>query len=72
MKKISIMLLLVTALSGTAFAGEGFVKNEADRSGTTGTGTMANNSIHGFFASLGKFMPHKVAHTDSAKATQGK
>lgn len=62
MKKAAAVLLLVVALSGTAFA-EGFVKSESDRSGATGTVSMVNNSIHGFFASLGKLAPHRVTHT---------
>ena len=71
MKKAAAVLLFVVALSGTAFA-EGFVKSEADRSGATGTGAMVGNSIHGFFASLSKLAPHRVAHTNAAKTTAAK
>jgi hypothetical protein len=53
MKKAALALLLVLALAGPVFA-EGFVKSEADRSGTTGTLAMIGNSISGFFSSLGK------------------
>ena len=60
MKKTAVVLLLAIALCGTAFAGEGFVKSEADRSGTTGTIAMIGNSISGFFASLGKLAQPKT------------
>ena len=59
MKKTMAVLLLVVALAGPAFA-EGFVKSEADRSGTTGTIAMIGNSISGFFASLGKLSQPKT------------
>ena len=71
MKKVAAVSLLVLALSGTAFA-EGFVKSESDRSGATGTASMLNNSFHGFFASLGKLAPHRVAHTNAPKAAPAK
>ena len=67
MKKTAAVLLFVVALSGTAFA-EGFVKSEADRSGATGTLAMVNNSIHGFFESLGRIASsHKTSSAETPK-----
>ena len=58
MKKIAAFLLFI-ALATPVFAeeasssGGNFVKNEADRSGLTGTCAMVGNSISGFFSQLG-------------------
>ena len=52
MKKTALLVIGAVLLMGSTAFAEGFVKNEADRSGATGTLNMIGNSISGFFGNL--------------------
>ena len=69
MRKLAAILMFV-AMASPAFAEDGFVKREADRSGTTGTMNMVGNSIQGFFSHLGSTMGSFGKHHEAKSGTK--
>ena len=68
MRKLAVIAMFL-AMASPVFAGDNFIKSEADRSGTTGTLNMVGNSLQGFFSRFGSIVADfgKTTHTKSAK-----